>query len=69
MADRNADLDQQSKNNNFAGSAYGYAKCWLLAQKERDLCWINPDNFAVFAQMSLADKKTKWGAPSNFVRP
>lgn len=54
--------------NNFAGSAYGYNKCWLLAQKERNLCWGNPENYHVFALMSLAEKKTKWSAPDKVTK-
>ncbi|KAM7185429.1 hypothetical protein V8F20_011801 [Naviculisporaceae sp. PSN 640] len=59
------DQASRARPPNFAGVAYGYDKSWMLAQNERNVCFVNPDNYYVFAQMSLANKKTRWSAPKN----
>lgn len=46
----------------FTGEAYGYDKCYLLAQNNLPDALVNADNYAVFAAMSYMSG-TRWGAP------
>lgn len=62
VANRAADPDQVSTL--FTGMAYAYVRTFLLATKEQAKAFINPDNYRVFAEMSMAHPKTRWAAPN-----
>ncbi|KAK4240187.1 hypothetical protein C8A03DRAFT_31755, partial [Achaetomium macrosporum] len=46
----------------FSGPAYGYARVVKLAEKDQEDAFKNPDNYRVFAEMSMADPSTRWAA-------
>lgn len=59
-------IDQDQRDPSFKDgiAAYGVSKCMYLAKNQQAAALVNPDNYRIFAEMSMSPK-TVWQPPSS----